>query len=379
MPMRGLVLGFLCLSCVLAQTKGPIHVQEPPPEPDTPPSLAPSPPPRNTAETKAETKEAKKEPPKPARQPCIADSEDSSRPVLRRGKPTTKDMRPDCETLPVVLGETESVDSPGAGPSTASTFDRPAAATARQPVTLIDKVRMKAETYSERLPDFICQQLIRRNQSGSTLRDWRLKDTVQVDVMYVDGHEDYRNARHNGKPVKYEDTQKSGAWSEGEYGTVLRDLMNPGTDARFTYRRSETIGGVNAEVYDYVVQQPNSHWTLKFGGQELRPKYRGSVWIDAKELTVRRIEMQARDMPPSFALDQAEMSLEYNPVRIGEKFYLLPFYSANLACFRAERACVKNEIEFRNYRKFSAETTISTTDSSVTFDGDDKKAPEKKK
>jgi hypothetical protein len=246
MPMRGLVLGFLCLSCVLAQTKGPIHVQEPPPEPDTPPSLAPAPPPKKPAETKAETKVAKKEPPKPARQPCIADSEESSRPVLRRGKPTAKDMRPDCETLPVVLGETESAASTAAGPvgpSTASTSDRPEAGNPQQPVTLIDKVRMKAESYSEQLPNFICQQLIRRNQSGATLRDWRLRDTVQVDVMYVDGHEDYRNARHNGKAVKYEDTQKTGAWSEGEYGTVLRDLMNPGTDAQFTYRRSETIGG----------------------------------------------------------------------------------------------------------------------------------------
>lgn len=378
MPKRGLVLGFLCLGSILAQTKGPIHVKEPPPEPDTPPSLAPAPPPRDTAAAKTGTTDTRIEPRKAASQPCIADPGNSSRPVLRRGKPTAKDMRPDCETLPVVLGETETVDAAPSGPPAVSASGPPASPS-DQPVTLIGKVRAKAETYSERLPDFICRQLIRRNQSGATLRDWRLRDTVQVDVMYVDGREDYRNARHNGKPVKYEDTQKSGAWSEGEYGTVLRDLMSPATDARFTYRRAETISGVNAEVYDFVVEQPNSHWTLKFGGQELRPKYQGSVWIDPKEFTVRRIEMQARDMPVSFALDQAEMTLEYNPVRIGEKFYLLPYYSANLACFRTERACVKNEIEFRNYRKFSAETTISTTDSSITFDGDSGKTPEKKK
>jgi hypothetical protein len=109
-----------------------------------------------------------------------------------------------------------------------------------------------------------------------------------------------------------------------------------------------------------------------------RPSYRGRIWLDPKTLLVRRIEMQAMQLPPTFPVDHAEMTLDYGPVRIGGKEYLLPTKTENLACFRGESTCTRNETEFRNYRKFSTESNISTTESSVTFDAEKPPATKKK-
>lgn len=329
------------------------------------------------------------EPAKP--QPCIVDTEEGGPPRLKRGKPTErKNTTPGCETLPTPIGArtpTEQSDTPAPAPgepaalgpviTTGPHGEVVASEKAEAEMSAIDRARVKAFEYTSHLPNFICEQLIRRYTSDGR-RDWKLNDFVTVDVSYIDGREDYKNAKRNGKKMSWEETQKSGSWSEGEYGTVLNDLLHPGTDASFTYRKKDTIAGVETDVYDYVVTKANSHWALRFGGQTELPMYRGRIWLDPKTLLVRRIEMQAMQLPTTFALDHAEMTLDYGPVRISGKEYLLPTKTENLACFRGQAACTRNETEFRNYRRFSAESNISTSESTVTFE-EEKKPPVQKK
>lgn len=301
--------------------------------------------------------------PSPATKPCEADTDDPGRPVLRRGKPATR--KPVCDTPPAVNVEE---------PATPEEAAAEAAERASVNLSLIDRARIKASEFTGSLPNFICDQVIKRYSSGMLRDKWKLQDTVTTEVMFVDGKEDYRNTKRNGKPVDWLATKESGAWSEGEYGRTLAHVMSPGI-ADFTPGKTDTIDGVETEIQEYVVPLKRSGWTLSYGGQTMRPKFRGKVWIDPKELTVRRLEMEAREMPLSFPIDHAEMTVDFGRVKIGESWYVLPVRSANLACIRGESHCSRNDIEFRNYRKFAAESTISTVESNVTFD----EPPKKKK
>lgn len=316
--------------------------------------------------------------PPPTPRPCPAEEEgETGPPRLKRGKPAPRKAA-DCEAPPTPIGaaRTREVDS-----------DAPREAAPEPPEGFVamktlpgplDRVRARAFEYTDALPNFICEQLIRRLQSGGLRGKFGLKDTVTVDVAYVDGQEEYRNVKRNGKPLKdYDDVQQSGTYSTGEYGTILRDVLHPSSDARFTYRKKDTVAGVETEIWDLVVEQANSHWRLTFGGSTIKPKYRGAIWIDPKEFMVMRIEMDALNLPVSYPIDHAEMIIEYGPKKIGDKFYTLPSYTANLACHRGSATCVKNETEFRNYRKFTTESNISTTESTVTFE--EAKPPQTKK
>jgi hypothetical protein len=112
-------------------------------------------------------------------------------------------------------------------------------------------------------------------------------------------------------------------------------------------------------VYNISVLHENSHWTIvSASGRKYSPAYGGSIWIDKETRRVLRIEQRAVYLPSDFTYDKAESVVEYGYARIDGKQYLLPATSVNSACLSGTGHCVRNEISFRNYRKFTADSDI---------------------
>ncbi len=307
--------------------------------------------------------------------PALTDPDDAGPPVLKRGKPPKRATKAPAEIEP---------DAPAATVREVAASGVPNAAakeTAAVPVeeSFISKVRETALNFSESLPNYLCLQMTTRYQSEGRPANWVPNDVVSAEVVYENGNESYRNIKINNKLVKKEMEELSGGWSRGEFGTTLMDLLSPATAADFHYRRDSTAAGLPAAVYDFQVQRPNSHWETRIGGQSIFPAYKGSVWIDKKSLRVLRIEMLARSIPDEFPLDTVEWVVDYEFVRIGTAQFLLPVHAENLSCWRGTTRCSRNAIDFRNYRKFTSESQIMTTDSAISFDGADAEKPEVKK
>jgi hypothetical protein len=90
------------------------------------------------------------------------------------------------------------------------------------------------------------------------------------------------------------------------------------------------------------------------------PAYRGSVWIDPQTARVLRIEMQAYGFPAGFPIDHVESATDYQYTRLGDAHqYLLPVHAETLSCERGSDNCSRNTIDFRNYHKYSGESTIT--------------------
>jgi hypothetical protein len=119
------------------------------------------------------------------------------------------------------------------------------------------------------------------------------------------------------------------------------------------------MGQSEAAIYDFKVALRNSDWQINVGGQSLRPAYSGSVWIDKSTAEVRRLEMQADDIPSDFPLDSVEWAVDYDKVPLGTSSFFLPIHAENLGCQRGSSICMKNAIDFRNYHKFSGQSTIT--------------------
>jgi hypothetical protein len=62
-------------------------------------------------------------------------------------------------------------------------------------------------------------------------------------------------------------------------------------------------------------------------------------------------------------------------VKIAGQEYHMPLKAEVLSCQRSSPHCSRNEIEFRNYRKFGAESIVITTDSTITFEEEPAAAP----
>ena len=249
----------------------------------------------------------------------------------------------------------------GDSPSTPRDEDTVARRPAGDP--LIKKATEAALDFTEGLPNYVCQEMMARYESTTRPASWQALDVVSAAVVYENGKEDYRDVAVNGKPVKKSIDQVGGAWSTGEFGTVLIDILSPATDAQFRYRREERQSGVMTKVYDFTVKRENSHWQIGTGGQTYRPAYKGSIWIDPANARVLRIEMQAKGFPEDFPTDDVESAMEYQYTRLGDtKQYLLPVHAENLSCQRGSDFCSHNVIDFRNYHKYSGESSITFND-----------------
>ena len=191
---------------------------------------------------------------------------------------------------------------------------------------LIERAREAAFEFSEKLPNFICQEFMSRFAQRGREENMPL-DVVSAEIIYEDGQESYRNVKINNRPTHKSLEEIDGAWSTGEFASTLLGLFSPNTDAQFRSGGASTISGFSAEVYDFQVRGENSHWMVQAGSQTLTPAYEGSVWMDPKTARVLRIEIQARNIPSDFPMDTVESAVDYSYVTIGGASFLLPVHA----------------------------------------------------
>ena len=233
---------------------------------------------------------------------------------------------------------------------------RPASNNPRQ--AFVEKARDVAATFLDNLPNYVCQEVTTRYASETKVPNWSVIDVLTADVVYESGKESYKNLTLNGKPL-HKPPEESGAWSTGEFGTILGEVFSPYTNASFRFAQDDTIAHKPSSVYDFSVERLRSAWRIAVPGQYVMPAYKGSVWVDKESAHTLRIEMQAKNIPDEFPRIAVETAVDYDYVSLGapEKF-LLPVRAEILSCSRGSNECDRNVIEFRNYHKFTGESII---------------------
>ena len=223
---------------------------------------------------------------------------------------------------------------------------------------LLAQVREYAQNYTKRLPDFICTQVIRRSYDPSGTENWLNHDTVLAKLTFFEQKENYTVIMVNNRAtdVKYE--ALGGATSSGEFGSLLREIFEEASHTQFHWERWATLRGKRMYVFGYRVAQPYSKWHVNFERkQDIVPGYRGLIFVDRENEMVMRVSMEAEDIPPSFPIQAASDKLDYDYVTINGREYVLPLRAE--VRMRESKYLTKNEVEFRLYRKFGAEATIT--------------------
>lgn len=264
---------------------------------------------------------------------------------------------PPCSNAPPILKRGAQPDlppcpdpPPDAADSTPNRLPNPA-----EP--LIERARDAAFQFSQKLPNFICEEYMARYlQRG---QDKRLLDIVSAEVINSNKEqESYRNVKIDQRPTDKGMEELAGSWSTGEFSSTLLDLFSPSTHAQFRSGGTSSISGFDAQVYDFRVQSENSHWRVQAEAKSVHPAYQGSVWVDPATARVLRIEVQASNIPPDFPMDRVESAVDYSTVRIAGTSFLLPVHAETLGCWRGAPECSHNIIDFRNYHEFKVDVRI---------------------
>jgi hypothetical protein len=238
---------------------------------------------------------------------------------------------------------------------------------------ILAEVTDTAQSYVQSLPNFICTQITRRHIDPSGTESWKSDGVIQEQLSYVDHHEDYKVVLVNDRLVTGMTHDKVGGnRSSGEFGSMLEDIFDPTSNAKFEWQRWATLRGRRMHVFSFTILKPYSKYSIRddASGQTVVPGYHGLIYADRDTLKVMRITMECDDIPSNFSVREAAEILDYDFVSISGQKFLLPL-KADLR-FRGGTALVWNEIEFRLYRKF-------TTDATITFETPDEIPPDQLK
>ncbi len=254
--------------------------------------------------------------------------------------------------------------------STAKLAAAPPAPSVSAPVVIpppnsIEQKRVLAElteyarNYTKSLPNFICTQVTRKHVDPTGTESWISDGTVQENLSYLNGEENYKVVMVNDHPVtNVGHLQVGGNKSSGEFGTMLAEIFDPNSYTDFQWDHWATLRGRRNYVFFFRVLQEFSRYTIKDeqSGRTIVPGYHGLVYADRDTGMVMRITMECDQIPASFPVQQAGEVLDYDFQKIADHEFVLPL-KADMRT-RAGRIMAWNEIEFRLYRKFGTETSI---------------------
>ena len=274
----------------------------------------------------------------------------------------------------------EQLQGEGAGPKTVAALDALATASAslpkpqpKAPATpayqqappppseeqqeIISEMRDYALNYTKSLPDFICTQVTRKYMAQTGKDDFHPEATVMENLTYFDQQEHYKVTMVNDHYVDLAHDAVGGSTSSGDFGSLLRSTLYPKAEAMIEFERWATLRGNLCYVFSYRVTSGHSDWSVAYGKTDrIIVGYRGLIYVDKKTHKILRISLDATDIPASFPVQEASDTLDYGYQNLSGQEFLLPLKAQ--VYMRHGRERDRNEIEFRLYRKYSADAVI---------------------
>ena len=245
---------------------------------------------------------------------------------------------------------------------------------------ILQSVTACALRYTQKLPDFMCTRITHRqissliNAAGEptgvtglgalavalpdiTRSTSTLRDVIEERLTFIDHKENYTVIAVNGRKVTGVDhIQFQGAISTGEFGTDLHNIFDPRSSTVFSWDRPGAFPG--SRIYIYLFRVPAQHGAVVVdldSGSQVVASCAGRIFVEAVTLAVLRIEYHF-DLPQGFPIRDAAVIVDYRPIAIAGRRYILPF-RADVRMRDHSRQYVST-IDFRDYHKFVVESTV---------------------
>jgi len=237
---------------------------------------------------------------------------------------------------------------------------------AEEQAAIITEVREYALNYSKSLPNFLCTEVTRRKAAppvgsryagGAAEPSYQTMDTLTIRLSYYEQKEDYKLILINNNVTTQDYKSLGGATTTGDFGSMMKEIFEPSTEARFEWDHWGTLRGRLTLVFAYRVEQSRSHWHINWDRKlDIMPAYRGKIYVDKDTKMVTRVTLEGTDIPADFPIRAAETTLDYDFQDISGHTFLLPLKATTI--MSSAEYLTKNDEEFRVYRKYSAESDI---------------------
>ncbi len=231
---------------------------------------------------------------------------------------------------------------------------------------VLEKTRAGALDYVKSLPDFLCledtDRSIDSHYRAGAEGSWSHQDRVIEKLTFFDHKENYELFMHNETAVVAKTSESlGGARSTGDWASLLAEIFEPSSQTNFLWTRWATVRGRLTHVYRYSIERQYSHQTVARGEREkIVAGIAGEVFVEKGTNAILRVTV-IPDIPPDFPIQDVNQTVDYDYQKIGDRTYLLP--STSTVLMRDGQVGSRNDIRWRSYRKYSADTTLTFDDS----------------
>jgi VWFA-related protein len=219
--------------------------------------------------------------------------------------------------------------------------------------------RQHANDYKRMLPNFVCLMTTRRLINPSPRGAWKLKDTYSNLLGYVDGREKTVLLEINGVHAGNDESIPDGASVTGEFGELLGMPFSEKVQTSGTWQAAAEIAGTSTQIFQFDVKRKNSEFqVVAQQHQSILAAYRALLYVDSNTFAVRRISVEAQDLPADFPVQESRVTVDYDYVSLSGQDYLLPSHATLLVKQRG-KPTRRNEIRFQDYRRYGAQSSLT--------------------
>ena len=223
--------------------------------------------------------------------------------------------------------------------------------------TLLPRVREKADRSYADLANFVCRERIERFKGAPNSGRAQRIDVITSSVAFENGEERYTDIRQNKRILKTI-SNVSGAWSKGEFCTLLREAraVLSANEGRFAAPR--TLNGEPAFIYAFDFDQFNSPWDIQLDSKHYRIPFHGEVWISPATAEVLRITRRATSMPPLTHIAEVNWSVDFAHTVLDGREFLLPQSGNYDVSYANSQRHEWNTIRFSDYHRYGVEVAV---------------------
>jgi hypothetical protein len=226
-----------------------------------------------------------------------------------------------------------------------------------QPEFLTKVREVNRLAYSD-LESFICGEQIKRYRGPLGSDKAQLIDTITANLSYVSGVERYTDIRQNRRP-RPSLASFGGAWSQGEFGTLLQQTVALLGSQPVKFERPEDVAGTPASLFSFSVGAAESPWELHIEDRAYPVPFRTQVWVDSATGHILKILRRGSGLPAEAGVSALEWTVTLGSSEIGGKHYLLPHTARYEAQYSESGRREWNEMEFSDYHRYSVDVALA--------------------
>lgn len=225
------------------------------------------------------------------------------------------------------------------------------------PGDLLARAQLENELLYTDLKSFICNEQMERYQAHLDGASPHRIDTVYAKLSFENGVENYTDVRQNNRE-RPGLASLAGAWSEGEFGTLLRQTRALLATQPISEHSETSLSGAPAMLYSFQVSGQDSPWDLTVSAQQYRVPFETKVWVSKSTGQIMQIARTSTAIPPDSGISEIQWTVALKPVDLDGKPWLLPSNGTYSVLYGRTNHREWNVINFSDYHRYTSRSVI---------------------